>query len=73
MGWGPKGLDPPLNQDLPGPNYYTPSDDYLSSVVHRSVSFSKDRKKPLFEDKIDKEIPGPIYTPSHNYLGKTFL
>ena len=63
------------NPENPGPGEYQSSSHpgYQNASASKLATFSKDRKKPLFDDQIDQDVPGPIYTPTVRYLSKSPL
>lgn len=74
VGHSKKGLEFPVNEN-PGPGVYDPTEgyNYLSQTTNRTSSFGKEKRHVPFGEDVDLDIPGPIYTPTVHYLGKTHI
>jgi hypothetical protein len=59
-------------RETPGPGEYEVSDAFVLTQVEslKSVVFTKDRRTCLFEEGIDRDVPGPIYTPQIGFTSK---
>lgn len=57
---------------VPGPGKYEVSKAhrFSRSTSPKDVTFTKDTRKPLFTEQAKQKVPGPIYTPTHQFASK---
>lgn len=57
---------------VPGPGKYEVSKAhrFSRSTSPKDVTFTKDTRKPLFTEHSKQNVPGPIYTPTHQFTSK---
>ena len=71
IGLAKRGLEFSI-PDTPGPGEYEVSDAFALTQGEslQSVCFTKDRRTCHFEDAVDRDLPGPIYTPHVGFTSK---
>lgn len=60
--------------ETPGPGEYETFESFNTTQVskEKAATFAKEKRHALFEDGIDRDVPGPIYTPTVSYTSKIY-